>query len=219
MVLFIVIAIGILIYTIFAKDYLVDCIKGMKEYNKKIEENIRYGRTNYDVFFSRTYDKRDYTNIFKIFIDWILINVFFNVINFIVVFIISIVVVWICPQTNTEYSFNINSLKDSVVTSGEIHGGAFCVSGSIDGEISYFFSRTMNEGEKIGHIPANKSYIRYDNEGNPHIEVYQKVNEIPKWVSKMFWTDWVNEPITDYYVIVVPEGTISTTETYEIDME
>ena len=35
----------------------------------------------------------------------------------------------------------------------------------------------------------------------------------------MFWTDWVNEPITDYYVIVVPEGTISTTGTYEIDME
>ena len=46
MVLFIVIAIGILIYTIFAKDYLVDCIKRMTEYNKKIEENIRYGRTN-----------------------------------------------------------------------------------------------------------------------------------------------------------------------------
>ena len=156
MILFILIAIGILIYTIFAKDYLVDCIKGRKEYNKKIEENIRYGRTNYDVLFSRTYDKRDYTNIFKIFIDWILINVFFNVINFIVVFIISIVVVWICPQTNTEYSFNINSLKDNLVTSGEIHGGAFCVSGSIDGEISYFFSRTMNESEKIGHIPAKR---------------------------------------------------------------
>ena len=33
MILFIVIAIGILIYTIFAKDYLVDCIKERKEYN------------------------------------------------------------------------------------------------------------------------------------------------------------------------------------------
>lgn len=215
MILFVIIAIGIFIYTIFAKDYLVDCIKGRKEYNKKIKENIRYGRTNYDVFFSRLYDKRDYTNIFKIFIDWILINILFNLINFVVVFIISIVVVWICPQTNTEYSFNINTLKDSVVTSGEFYGRR----GYIDGKINYFFSRTMNEGEKIGHIPADKSYIRYDNEGNPHIEVHQKVNEIPKWVSNMFWTDWVNEPITDYYVIVVPEGTISTTGTYEIDME
>ena len=78
MILFVIIAIGILIYTIFAKDYLVDCIKGRKEYNKKIKENIRYGRTNYDVFFSRLYDKRDYTNIFKIFIDWILINILFD---------------------------------------------------------------------------------------------------------------------------------------------
>lgn len=215
MILFILIAIGILIYTIFAKDYLVECIKGRKEYNKKIEENIGYGRTNYDVLFSRTYDKRDYTNIFKIFRDWILCNVLFNMINFIVVFVISIIVVWICPQIDTEYSFNINALKDSMVTSGEFYGRR----GYIDGEINYFFSRTMSEGEKIGHIPADKSYIRYDNEGKPHIEVHQKVNEIPEWVSKVFWTDWVNEPMTDYYVIVVPEGTISTTGTYEIDME
>lgn len=215
MILFIIIAIGILIYTIIAKEFLVDSIKNRKEYNKKIEENIRYGRTNYDVFFSRKYDKRDYTNIFKIFRDWILCNVLFNMINFIVVFVISIIVVWICPQIDTEYSFNINALKDSMVTSGEFYGRR----GYIDGEINYFFSRSMDEGEKIGHIPADKSYIRYNNEETPHIEVHQKVNEIPEWVSKVFWTDWVNEPMTDYYVIVVPEGTISTTGTYEIDME
>ena len=72
---------------------------------------------------------------------------------------------------------------------------------------------------RTGLPSADYMTIRYDNEGNPHIEVHQKINEIPEWVSKMFWTDWFNEPITDYYVIVVPEGTISTTETYEIDME
>ena len=219
MILFIIIAIGILIYTIFAEGFLIDSIKNLDEYNKDIEEKIKYGCTNYDSFSCRKYDKRDYESIPKTILEWLLCNVIFNCENAIIVFIISALVVFAYPRTETQYSFNINSLKDNLVTSGEIHGGAFCVSGNIDGEISYFFSRTMNKGEKIGHIPADKSYIRYDNEGNPHIEVHQKVNEIPKWVSKMFWTDWVNEPITDYYVIVVPEGTISTTGTYEIEME
>ena len=55
MVLFIIIAIGIFIYTIFAKDFLLDSIKNLDEYNKDIEEKIRYGCTNYDSFSYRKY--------------------------------------------------------------------------------------------------------------------------------------------------------------------
>ena len=219
MVLFIIITIGIFIYSIFGKEWLIDSIKNMDEYNKEIAENIKYGRTNYSTFSLRKYDKRDYETIPKDIFYWLFGNIILNLINFVVVFLISALVVCIYPRTTTEYSFNINSLKDNLVTSGEIHGSAFCVSGSIDGEISYFFSRTMNEGEKIGHIPAKDTYIKYDNESKPHIEVHQTVHKFPNWLQKILWVEACNSTITEYYVIIVPEGTISTNGTYQIDME
>lgn len=219
MVLFIVIAIGIFIYSIFGKGWFIDSIKNMDEYNKEIAENIKYGRTNYSSSSWRKYDKRDYETIPKDIFYWLFGNIVLNLINLVAVFLISALVVCIYPRTATEYSFNINSLKDNLVTSGEIHGGAFCVSGSIDGEISYFFSRTMNEGEKIGHIPAKDTYIKYDNESKPHIEVHQSVHKFPNWLQKILWVEACNSTITEYYVIIVPEGTISTNGTYQIDME
>lgn len=80
-----------------------------------------------------------------------------------------------CPKAESYYTFNINSLKDNLVTSEEIHGGAFCVRGTIDGEISYFFSRTTDKGETIGHIPANKSYIKYDDNKNLVLKFIRKI--------------------------------------------
>lgn len=219
MILFIVIAIGILIYTIFAKDYLVDSIKGIDEHNKDIEEKIKCGCTNYDLFFSRKYDKRDYESIPKIVFEWLLVNAVFNFVNAIIVFLISAIVVFAYPKTETQYSFNINSLKDNLVTNGEIHGSAFCVRGNIDGEISYFFSRTTDKGEIIGHIPAKDSYIKYDEETKSHIEVHQTVHEFPDWLQKILWVESCNSPNTEYYVIFVPEGTISADGTFQVDME
>ena len=140
-------------------------------------------------------------------------------VNFIFVFIMSAIVVLCCPKAESYYIFNINSLKDNLVTSGEIHGGAFCVGGTIDGEISYFFSRTTDKGETIGHIPANKSYIKYDDNKKPCIEVHQKNHKIPEIVEKLLFTNWFNGKSVDYYVIIAPNGTISTIGTYEIDME
>ena len=119
----------------------------------------------------------------------------------------------------THYSFNINSLKDNLVTSGEIRGSAFCVRGKIDGEISYFFSRTTDKGEIIGHIPAEDCYIKYGEESKPHIEVHQTVHKFPNWLKKILWVESFNSPNTEYYVIFVPEGTISVDGTYQIDME
>ncbi len=219
MILFILIAIGIALYTIFANDWLIDGIKNIEETNKEVKINIEYGKTNYDTFSLREYNEHDYEGVPKIVFQWFVINILFNVFNFMIVFIISAIVVLYCPKVESYYTFNINSLKDNLVTSGEIHGGAFCVRGTIDGEISYFFSRTTDKGETIGHISADKSYIKYDDNKKPCIEVHQKNHKIPKIVEKLLFTKWFNDVSVDYYVIIAPNGTISTTGTYEIDME
>lgn len=196
MISFILIAIGIALYTIFADGWLIDSIKNIEETNKKVKKNIEYDITN-----------------------WIIFNIFFNIVNFIFIFIISAIVVYFCPKAESYYTFNINSLKDNLVTSGEIHSGAFCVRGTIDGEISYFFSRTTDKGEIIGHIPANKSYIKYDDSKKPCIEVHKKNHKIPEIVEKLLFTKWCNGKYVDYYIIITPNETISTTGTYEIDIE
>lgn len=220
MILFILLAIGFALYTIFAYSGLIDSIKNIEETNKEVKENIEYGRTNYDTFSLREYNEHDYESVPKIIFQWFVLNICFNVINFIIVFIISaFVVVLCCPKAESYYTFNINSLKDNLVTSGEIHGGAFCVRGTIDGDISYFFSRTTDKGETIGHIPADKSYIKYNDNKKPCIEVHQKNHKIPEIIEKLLFTKWFNIKSVDYYVIIAPDGTISTTGTYEIDME
>ena len=219
MILFILIAIGIALYTIFADSWLIDSIKNIEETNREVKKNIEYGITNYDTFPFREYNEDDYENVPKNILGWITFNVFFNIVNFIFVFIISVIVVLCCPKAESYYTFNINSLKDNLVTSGEIHGGAFCVRGSINGEISYFFLKTTDKGDAIGYIPADKSYIKYDDNKKPCIEVHQKNHKIPEILEKLLFTKMCNTKSVDYYVIIAPNGTISTTGTYEIDME
>ena len=198
MILFILMAIGIALYTIFADRWLIDTLK-------------------YDV---RNYGNGyDYREASKYILGWFIINIVANVLNCLIVFAISIVAVSFCPKAESYYTFNINSLKDNLVTSGEIHDGAFCVRGTIDGEISYFFSRTTDKGEAIGHIPADKSYIKYDDNKKPCIEVHQENRKMPEIVERLLFTKWVYDKSVDYYVIIAPNGTISTTGTYEIDME
>lgn len=217
MILFILIAIGIALYTTFAKDWLIDSIKNIEKTNKEVKENIEHSRKNYGTFSCRKYNEHDYESVPKYIFQWFAINILSNVINFMFVFIISAIVVLCCPKVESYYTFNINSLKDNLVTSGEIHGGAFYVRGTIDGEISYFFSRTTGKGETIEHIPADKSYINYNDNKKPCIEVHE--NKTPEIVEKIFFTKWLNVKSIDYYVIIVPNETISTDGTYEIDME
>lgn len=219
MILFILIAVVIALYTIFADGWLIDSIKNIEEINKEVKDNIAHGRTNYDTFSLREYNKHDYESVPKIIFQWFVLNILFNIINFIIVFMISGIAIMCCPKAESYYTFNINSLKDNLVTSGEIHGGAFCVRGTIDGEISYFFSRTTDKGETIGHIPADKSYIKYDDSKKPCIEVHQENHKIPEIVEKILFTKWLNQKSVDYYIIIAPNGTISITGTYEIDME
>lgn len=217
MILLILIAIGIALYTIFADGWLIDGIKNIEETNKEVKENIEHGRTNYGTSSWRKYNEHDYESVPKYIFQWFVLNILFNVINFMFVFIISAIVVLCSPKAESYYTFNINSLKDDLVTSEEIHGGAFYVRGTIDGEISYFFSRTTYKGETIEHIPADKSYINYDDNKKPCIEVHE--NKTPEIVEKIFFAKWFNVKSIDYYVIIVPNGTILTDGTYEIDME
>ena len=215
MILFILIAIGIALYTIFSDGWLIDSIKNIEETNKEVKKNIEYD--NYNTSSLRKYNEHDYENVPKIIFQWFVYNILFNIINFIIVFIISGFAVMCCPKVESYYTFNINSLKDNLVTSGEIHGSAFYVRGTIDGEISYLFSRTTGKGEIIEHIPADKSYINYDDNKKPCIEVHE--NKTPEIVEKIFFAKWFNVKSIDYYVIIVPNGTISTDGTYEIDMK
>ena len=219
MILFILIAIGIALYTIFADGWLIDSIKNIEETNKKVKENIEYGKTNYDTFTFREYNKHDYDSVTKNIFWWIIDNIFFNMVNFMLVLVISSIDVSCGSKEESYYTFNINALNDNLTTRGEIHGNAFYKSGSFDGELSYFFSRTMNNGEIIGHIPANKSYINYDENKKPCIEVHQENHKIPEFVDKLLFAKWCNDKFVNYYVIIVPNGTISVDGTYEIDME
>ena len=196
MILFILIEIAILALTIFADDWLL----------YHIRKDIRFGTHKI---------KAVLTNIWT----WFWSNVLFVLANMVVVFVISICAMLVLsftqPELETSYSFNINALKDNLVTEGRLYGRR----GYIDGELSYFFSRTMDKGEIIGHIPADKTYIRHDDTVRPRIEVYQSQIDIPEWVYKVFFIEWMNSKSTDYYVIVAPEGTIVNTGTYQIDME
>lgn len=76
MILFILITIGIALYTIFADGWLIDSIKNIEETNKEVKEKIEYDRTNYDTFSFRKYNEHDYENVPKNILYWIMINIF-----------------------------------------------------------------------------------------------------------------------------------------------
>ena len=107
MILFILIAIGIALYTIFSDGWLIDSIKNIEEINKEVKENIEYSRTNYDTFSWRKYNEHGYGSVPKYIFQWFVLNILFNVINFIIIFIISSIVVLCCPKAESYYTFSI----------------------------------------------------------------------------------------------------------------
>jgi len=151
--------------------------------------------------------------------EWFWTNIGLNLVNIIAVWVLSIALffglVFVCPSEKYQWEFNINALQDNLVTEGRLYGRR----GYVDGELSYFYSRTLSLGEKIEHIPANKTYVRYSDTEHPHVEVHQSCMDIPEWLSKIFFLEWMNDKHTNYYVLVVPEGTITNTGQYEIDMK
>lgn len=125
----------------------------------------------------------------------------------------------ILPTREQHYSFKIHALQDNLVTKGEIHGGHFSTRGYIDGEMKYFFMRSMGYGDKMGYIPAKKTYIKYDNDTYPHIDVYKNVPDPPELVVWLVG-DWAEHMYieADRYIMTVPEGSVID-GVYEIDMQ
>lgn len=146
-----------------------------------------------------------------------------NLLNVIVVWVVSCMLFFclcfVCPSETSQWEFNINALKDNLVTEGEFRGSRYGIRGHVDGEISYFYSRSLSLGDKIEHIPANKTYVQYSDSERPHVEVHQSRVDIPDWLYNVFFLEWMNGNQTNYYVLVVPEGTIVNDGTYEIDMK
>ena len=155
---------------------------------------------------------------FKAINDWFWMNVGMNLVNVVMVWFLSTLLFFglsfVLPSETSQWEFNINALEDNMVTEGQWYGRR----GYVDGELSYFYSRTHAAGEKIGHIPADKTYITYDNDARPHVEVHNRRKDVPEWLSKTLFIDWMNSWSTEYYVLVVPEGTITNTGEYAIDM-
>ena len=127
------------------------------------------------------------------------------------------------PTYDYSYKFNINSMKDNLVTEGHM----YYRSGHIDGELSYFFSRTMNKGEIIGHIPADSSYIKYDDNVHPNIEVHQEKIDWDNAVGWKVFDPWLClfaktdlcDSTKKEYIITVPSNTLTEQGNYELDME
>jgi hypothetical protein len=150
---------------------------------------------------------------------WFWMNITLNIVNCFVVFCLSCLLFFglhfICPSETSQWQFNINAMQDNLGVEGRFRYGG---RGYINDELSYYYSRTMANGELIEHIPADKTYVRYSNDEKPHVEVHQSRLDIPDWMYKVFFLEWMNSPNTKYYVMVVPEGTITNAGQYEIDM-
>jgi hypothetical protein len=168
------------------------------------------------------YGHKKIWNILKEIWGWIWLNIGLNIINIVAVFCISCVLFFglcfVCESETSQWEFNINALQDNLVTQGEFRG-RYASRGYVDGELSYFYLRPMYIGEKVEHIPANKTYVQYSDSEHPHVEVHQSCMDVPEWLSKVFFIDWMNSKTTQYYVLVVPEGTITNAGQYEIDMK
>lgn len=136
--------------------------------------------------------------------------------------LVSVIMFLSCPVKEYNYSFEIKSLKDNMVTSGEFYRGhknTYGFSGYINGEIKYYFLREMDHGDKIGYIPADKTYIYYDNDAKPQITVFTEYYDPEPWKEKWFWLMTDTEKIVKHYVLTVPENTILMNDLYQIDME
>lgn len=215
MILAVILCVICFAYWVFSEGALIDSLRDLKPDNEEIKEYIKRGR--YNVGAGRTYNKKDLNSAFKIIRDFILSNLFTGMISFILALVISAVVSFFYnPLEEYNYSFNIDSLKDNIATSGEIRGGIFCMSGYIDGEINYYYSRKTDNGYKIEHIPSSNTYVKYDNNEKPKVTVYRERSTYPKWYNQIFFD--CGTDTFKYYTITVPEGTIVSNGTYEIDM-
>lgn len=212
--LFIITAIIIFVYLIFCSDGLFNYLKTMDEYNEKMQEYIKRGRINRDSLFQREYCESDLRTVLNGIGEFVLMNLLYDFLSGMAILILTFVLGIILPKNPYDYSFDINSLKDTTTIEGRIYGRR----GYIEENVNYFFLRNYSYGEKMGHIPADKTYIRYSDEENPHIHVYKKKTCAPDWLYMLVPVSWFSADEVIRYELVVPNGSVIE-DTYEIDME
>lgn len=212
--LFIILAIIVCIYWIFCSDGLFNYLKTMDEYNKKTQDYIKRGRINKDSLFQREYCESDLRTVLRGIREFVLVNLFCNFLGFTAICIIVFILGTTLLKKPYDYSFDINSLKDTVTIEGRIYWRR----GYIEENMNYFFLRDYSYGEKMGHIPADKTYIRYSDDENPHIRVYKEKTCAPDWLYTFVPVSWFSTDEVIRYELVVPSDSVIE-DTYEIDME
>lgn len=210
--LFIIIAILISIYLMFCSDGLINYFKTMNEYNEKVMAEISREWFNFDTH--DKYSEKDLKTICKGIMNFILMNIFLNILNLAVVFAVSVLMILFLEPKHYNYSFDIKSLKDSSAIEGKIYYRGWY----INEEMNYYFLRDNEYGEIMGHIPASKTYIKYDNESYPHITVFKEIPKPAEWYRKIFFDFSYLRDKTVRYELVVPSGT-TIEDVYEIDLE
>lgn len=216
--LFIIFAICIFFYLLLGKDGLINYFKTMEEYNKDIKWNIKCGCTNYASFSYREYSEKDYRTLFRGMKSFIFWNLLLNIANITIVFILSLFASALVEMKPYDYSFDIKSLKDNSQIEGEFGGSIFCTRGYIGEKLSYSYLREYEQGEKIEYIPADNTYIKYNDEIQPHITVYKEKCAPTELMKFLFLNCFFDGERVIRYELTVPTGTVQN-DVYEIDME
>lgn len=193
MILFIVLLVLIIVFLVFVSDGLLDKVKQTKSYNARIKYLINKKGSYYN-----KNDLHTHTNAICEFLYLLFAMGFFDLC---VVFGISLVVQCFYPSTPYQYDFPINPIKI------EISNGQISYYELLEHEESAYFLvfRDTEEGEKGVELPTNKTYILNANNERPKVEVHQKVQKFPKWLSMWLWVELFEGTTTECYKIYVPQ--------------
>ena len=99
----------------------------------------------------------------------------------------------------------IQALKDN----NSIEGRFYLGNGHIGEEQYYYYIVNTEKGYKTEKVKSNNAYVVYNDK--PYVEKYEAVS------FKHWYTYIYAIPATSYYVLYVPEGTI--TNEFNIDLE
>ena len=183
----------VLIITIFGAN-------GLIQKPKRVKNDPTYSETQEDIIG-----------------NCIITNILTPTVVFIIVSVISFFTTYsYYPMEEYSYSFDINSLEDNLATEGKMQG-YFCMSGYINEELYYYYSRALDKGDKIEHISASQTYLNYDDQGKPNITVYKEKSKYPTLYKKLLFTFPINH--VKYYVLTLPKSAITNTGNYNIDMK
>lgn len=192
---------AILVIVIFTGWIITDFIFHYQAY-KKDDHYVYHGSWYGDKPKIRTY-----------FGEWFLL-IFF--VGFLYVFISFGIYIFTEGSDNfTHYEkdseWTIYALDDSIGASGRF----FLGSGRIDSDIYYYYVYNTVHGQKIGKLRASNVYLKYDDD-NHYIEKYNRhYNDDLK--TKLLVTQLFTKCEDSYYVIYIPEGSI--TNDFTVDLQ